>query len=221
MKYLGKEVVVLEILFEDNHLLVVNKEKGMLSQIDPQGRESVESLARVYLKEKYNKPGDAFVHAVHRLDKDVGGILLLAKTSKALKRLQEVFRLGKNKKIYHALLEGNLTEDQGVLEDYLFHGAFKARCVDAKHPKCKYAKLKYRVLKKYTDQTLVEIELLTGRYHQIRIQWSSRGYPIIGDGQYGSTISLKNGIALEHVALTLPHPISKDIKTFILNTIDI
>tara|TARA_A100001015_G_scaffold320973_2_gene449434 strand:- start:3132 stop:3770 length:639 start_codon:yes stop_codon:yes gene_type:complete len=209
---------VLEILFEDNHLLVVKKEKGMLSQIDPQGRESVESLARVYLKKKHNKPGDAFVHAVHRLDKDVGGVLLLAKTSKSLKRLQEVFRLGKNKKIYHALLEGIIKEDEGVLEDYLFHGAFKARCVDAKYPKSKYAKLKYRVLKKYIDQTLVEVELLTGRYHQIRIQWSSRGYPIIGDRQYGSTTSLKNGIALEHVALTLPHPISRELKTFRLNT---
>ena len=209
---------MLEILFEDNHLLVVKKEKGMLSQIDPQGRESVESLARVYLKKKHNKPGDAFVHAVHRLDKDVGGVLLLAKTSKSLKRLQEVFRLGKNKKIYHALLEGIIKEDEGVLEDYLFHGAFKARCVDAKYPKSKYAKLKYRVLKKYIDQTLVEVELLTGRYHQIRIQWSSRGYPIIGDRQYGSTTSLKNGIALEHVALTLPHPISRELKTFRLNT---
>lgn len=201
----------LDVLFEDNHLLVVNKPAGILTQPSGTDQDSIEAIAKDYLKKKYNKPGNVYLHAVHRLDKPASGIVLFAKTSKALSRLNEKIRSKDCEKIYTALIEGNLIPSEGVLEHYLLHDEHHTKVVSANTPGAKKAFLKYKTL----SNSLLEIELETGRYHQIRAQLAAQGCPIVGDTKYGSTQKLPHqAIALHHTRLMIPHPISGESVTF-------
>jgi 23S rRNA pseudouridine1911/1915/1917 synthase len=206
----------MEIIFFDNHQLVVNKPVAMLTQ--PSGTEaiSVEELAKAWIKETYNKPGNVFLHAVHRLDRPVSGIVLFARTSKALSRLNQTMREKRSCKIYCALVEGVFSkEPHGVLEHYLVHDEHQAEVVASHYPQAKLARLHYTVVAQYEKHAFVELVLETGRYHQIRAQLSAIGHPIIGDHRYGSvTPFVSEGIALHHSRLQIPHPITEVEQTF-------
>lgn len=204
-----------EIIFEDNHLFVVNKPAGLLTQPSGTEQSSLEGVCKQWIKEKYQKPGNVFLEAIHRLDKPVSGIVLFAKTSKALSRLQESMRKKDSKKVYIALIEGVLNDSEGNLEHILIHDDFKATVVSKNEKDGKVARLHYVVVERCGDKTRVEITLDTGRYHQIRAQFSAIGHPIVGDKKYGSTLPFeKDCIALHHTKLVIPHPITGELQTF-------
>jgi 23S rRNA pseudouridine1911/1915/1917 synthase len=204
-----------EVLFEDNHILVLNKASGMLTQPSGTDQSSLEAAAKQWLKEKYQKPGNVFLEAVHRLDKGVSGVVLFAKTSKALSRLNEAMRSKHSHKVYLAYVEGHLPQDQGTLEHYLVHDSYQSTISHEKHPQAKFARLHYRLIRKEDKFSVVEITLETGRYHQIRAQFAAFGFPIMGDVKYGSkTVWNGKGIALHHRQLTIPHPITGSLMTF-------
>lgn len=197
------------IVFEDNHLLVVDKPAGLLTQPTDASEESAEGWAKAWIKSKCGKPGNVFLHAVHRLDRPVSGIVVFARTSKALSRLNEAMRSKSCRKIYHALVEGAPPSPEGRLEHYLTHDHHRATVFDTPRPEAVKATLVYRVLERRGDYTLVEIELETGRYHQIRAQLAAVGCPIVNDVKYGSRTGDGSIISLQHVSLTIPHPITK------------
>lgn len=202
-------------LFEDNHLLVLNKPGGLLTQPDNTGQDSLEAQAKSWIKKKDQKKGNVYLHAVHRIDKPVSGVVLFAKTSKALSRLNASMREKETRKIYSAWVEGTLSSNEGVLEDFMVHDDFRAAIVPSGHPDGKKARLSYRVIEKREGKTLLEIQLETGRYHQIRLQFSSRGHPILGDKKYGSKQPYKpHCIALHHRLFEIPHPVTKERMGF-------
>ena len=202
-------------LFEDNHLLVLNKPAGLLTQPSGTEQDSLEQQAKAWLKVVYHKPGNVFLEAVHRLDKPASGIVVFGKTSKALTRLNSSMRAKQTRKIYWAWVEGSLSLDAGHLEHFLIHDDFHAKIVDAQHPKGKIARLTYHVLERKKERTLLEIELETGRYHQIRLQLAALGHPIWGDRKYGGQGKYEpEAIALHHRSLQLPHPISQTLLIF-------
>lgn len=202
-------------LFEDNHLLVLNKPAGLLTQPSGTEQDSLEQQAKVWIKAVYHKPGNVFLEAVHRLDKPVSGVVIFGKTSKALSRLNASMRAKQTRKIYWAWVEGVLSSDEGELEHFLLHDEFHAKVVHEDHPQGKLARLTYHVLQRKKDRTLVEIELTTGRYHQIRLQLAALGHPIWGDRKYGGKQQYEpEAIALHHHSLQVPHPISQSIMTF-------
>lgn len=201
-----------EIIYEDNHLLVVNKPAGLLTQPSGTTQENLEDYCKEWIKTTYNKPGKVFLEAVHRLDKPVSGIVIFAKTSKALSRLNLSMRNKELKKIYCALVEGTLQAEEGTLEDYLVHEEFKSEVVSINTPGAKLCRLHYKVLKHQGDVSLVEIQLETGRYHQIRAQLAAHGNPIVGDAKYKSHIPYaQNAIALHHSYIEFPHPTKEEI----------
>lgn len=202
-------------LYEDNHLLVLNKPSGLLTQPSGTEQDSLEQQAKSWLKEVYHKPGQVFLEAVHRLDKPVSGIVVFSKTSKALSRLNASIRNKHMRKTYWAWVENAPPDDQGILEHMLVHDDFHSRVVSTGHPEGKPARLTYRVLQRKENRTLLEIELETGRYHQIRLQLSAIGCPVWGDQKYGSQqVYEPHAIALHHKRLQLPHPISQELLTF-------
>jgi 23S rRNA pseudouridine1911/1915/1917 synthase len=188
------------IIYSDNHLLVVEKPAEIPTQPD------LTELAKDWVKKKYNKPGNIYLHPIHRLDRVVSGLVLFARTSKALSRLQEMMRERKIEKIYHALVDGDFPEEEGRLVHHLIHGSFRAEV----SKEGKEAILDYRVLKHEKDSTLLEIHLITGRYHQIRAQLSNIGYPILGDEKYGSKKKRPKGITLHHSEMRFEHPVTKE-----------
>lgn len=197
------------ILFSDNHLLAVNKPGGMLTQADGSGAENLEDLCRDWVKKEKNKSGSVFLHAVHRLDRPASGVVLLARTSKALERMNTFLREREVEKTYHAVLEGGPADDEGRLENFLLHDDFRASVVDA--GRGKLAVLDYKVLDRHGARVLVEVKLLTGRYHQIRAQFAYAGFPIAGDKKYGATVIWPGqGIALHHREFVFPHPVGKE-----------
>ncbi len=205
----------MEIIFEDNHLLVVNKPAGLLTQPSGTLQDNLEFQCKNWIKEKFNKPGQVFLEAVHRLDKPVSGIVLFARTSKALSRLNESMREKSFVKKYCALVEGILDPREGALEHYLLHDDFQATVVSARTPEAKLSKLHYQTLKNNNLFSLVEITLETGRYHQIRAQLSATNHPIVGDKKYGSQVKFPpNTIALHHFYLEFLHPITKETLVF-------
>ena len=202
-----------DILFEDNHLLVVNKHAGDLVQPDPSGSSAMEDEIKTYIKVRDQKPGAVFLGVVHRIDRPVSGAVIFAKTSKALTRLNEMIREGKIHKIYWALTEAAPDPQQGELVHYIWRDskANRSRAYDAPKGDAKLAKLRYRIAGAGKRYTLVEVELLTGRHHQIRAQLSKIGCPIKGDLKYGAKRSNPDGgISLHSRRVEFEHPVRKE-----------
>lgn len=204
----------LSIIFEDNHILAINKPSGIPTQDTPTNEVSLEALAKLYIKQKYQKPGAVYLHAIHRLDKPASGIVIFAKTSKALERLNEEIRSKRTVKQYLALVEGQLLQPKATLENFMFHGEHRA-IITSDKTQGQHAKLTYEHLSHTPTQSLLRIHLETGRYHQIRAQLAHIGHPILGDTKYGSHSPFpKNTIALHHQLFSITHPISKQLQTF-------
>ncbi|MDO5309430.1 MAG: RluA family pseudouridine synthase [Planctomycetia bacterium] len=215
------DIFPFRVIYEDNHLLTLDKPIGLATQGAPVGVESLFTLAQKYIKEKYNKPGAVYLGVVTRLDLPVSGVVVFARTSKAANRLNEQFKTHAVRKVYHALLHGVLSEDQGELINVICEDPNNHRlwvsAPNARVPvkfKPKEARLKYRVLQRFTANTLVEIELKTGRKHQIRLQFSHLGNPIVGDAKYGAKYYEGLGICLHAAELTLVHPTTKETVVF-------
>jgi len=206
----------MNILLEDNHILALHKPAGISTQPSSRNASSLETQARLFLKEKHNKPGNVFLHPIHRLDKSASGVVLFAKNAKPLTRLQESMRKNQLIKIYYAMVEGIVQIEEHILENYLFHDHHISRVVDSNHLQAKKASLRFRVLHTYSSHTLLEIVLDTGRYHQIRVQLSNYGHPIVGDIKYNGkncSFAHPSEIALHHRELIFPHPTIKDTVT--------
>ncbi len=202
----------MEVLYEDNHLLIVNKASGELVQVDKSGDASLEDLLKAWLKEKYQKTGNVFLGVTHRLDRPVSGAVLFAKTSKALPRLNEMFRNGDIHKTYWALVKSPPKQEEGVLIDWLVRNERqnKSYAYDSEVPNSKRAELHYKVVGKSDRFFLLEIDLKTGRHHQIRCQLAKMGCPIRGDLKYGFPRSNADaGISLHSRKIEFVHPVSK------------
>ena len=202
-----------EILFEDNHIVVINKRSGDITQGDKTGDLPVGEEVKSYLKEKYNKPGNVFLGVVHRLDRPVSGILMFARTSKSLERLSKMFREKDIQKTYWAIVEKAPQNSEGILIDYLAKKADqnKSYVVQENHAGAKRASLSYRVLGASDKYTLLEVDLHSGRHHQIRVQLSHLGCIIKGDLKYGAKRSNPDGsIALHARKISFTHPVSKE-----------
>lgn len=201
----------LSVLFEDNHLLGVVKPVGLLVQGDRTGDVTLLALAKAYLKRKYAKPGNVFLGLVHRLDRPVSGVVLLARTSKAASRLAEQFRTGAVTKIYWAVVNGCPEREKDELTAYLSprpddQGRTLARTLP--FPGAREARLAYRILDRVADRTLLELRPQTGRRHQLRAQLGLLGIPILGDVKYGAFRRLADrSIALLARELTVAHPV--------------
>lgn len=199
----------LDILYEDNHLLAVAKPAGLPTMgVAPQ-RPSLLALAKEYLKERYRKPGNVYLGVVSRLDAPVTGVVLFARTSKAARRLSEQFRTGQVLKLYWAAVEGQVRSEQGLYVDWLVHDQ-RHRRVHITHngrPGAREARLTFRRLRAAFGLSVLEIQLDTGRKHQIRVQLAHRGYPVVGDRKYGSRRDFPCGIALHARRLVVLHPV--------------
>ena len=202
-----------DILYEDNHLLVVNKHCGDLVQPDPSGGSALEDQIKAFIKRRDAKPGEVFLGVVHRIDRPVSGAVLFAKTSKALVRLNEMIREGRIRKTYWALTERTPDPESGELLHYILRDGRtnRSRAFDAPKGDAKQARLRYATLGAGTRYTLVEVELLTGRHHQIRAQLSKIGCPIKGDLKYGARRSNPDGgISLHSRAIEFTHPVRRE-----------
>ena len=196
------------VLFEDNHLLAVDKPAGLPAAHAEADSPTADRWAKDYLRTKYQKPGNVFVGVVHRLDRVTSGVLLFARTSKAAARLGEQFRDGTAGKVYLAVTTGRHWDDTGVLADWLLHDdpLRRVRTVPPHTPGSKPAETRYIVLARDAGRTLLELRPTTGRKHQLRVQLASRGGPILGDGKYGSPVPLGDAVALHARSLTVRHP---------------
>jgi len=206
-----------QILFEDNHLLVVVKPQGIAVQKnDVASNDDFQSILKDYLKKKYNKPGNVFLGIVHRLDQPVGGVMVFAKTSKAASRLSEQIRQNVWKKCYLAVVDGIPGQKKAVLEDYLFKNEATNEVFVSKkeNPKAKFARLSYETLNSKDGRSLLKITLETGRAHQIRVQLSSRGLPIVNDHKYNRNAKTGSNIALWAYSLEIEHPVTKEKLVF-------
>jgi len=201
----------LNILFEDNHIIVVEKKPNILCQGDYTKDLDLLTMLKKYIKEKYNKPGNVYLGLVHRLDRPVGGIMVFAKTSKAASRLSESIKNHEMKKEYLLVCEGNL-ESEGIFEDYIEKKDNFSVISDEINGK--YSKLEYKVVEKKNTLNLVKVNLITGRHHQIRVQFASRGCPLYGDQLYGC--QNKKQIALYAYHLSFKHPVKNEIMDFTL-----
>ncbi len=205
----------INIIYEDNHLLVVEKPINIPVQADASKDIDMITILKKYRKEKENKSGQAFIGLIHRLDRPVGGVMVFAKTSKAASRLSDQIRKNTFQKIYLAVIKGSISS-AGELEDYLIKDKHKNISYITNSKNGKFSKLKYEVLDTKNNMSLVKIHLLTGRSHQIRLQFASRKHPLIGDSKYGSNPNNIN-IALFASSLSFNHPITKERLTFTLN----
>ena len=207
----------LKVIYEDNHIIVVEKQPNIPSQAAKTGDIDMLTLVKEYIKEKYNKPGNVYIGLVHRLDRPVGGVMVFARTSKAASRLSNQVREKVFKKKYLAVVDGKIDNEKGTLEDYLYKDEKNniSKVVNKDKKNAKLAKLDYEVLKynEVKDLSLVEINLHTGRHHQIRVQLSNFGHSIFGDQKYGTRGKGKQ-IALWAYELTIEHPITKEKMTF-------
>ena len=207
----------LKVIYEDNHIIVVEKPVNIPSQGDKTGDIDMLELIKKYLKEKYNKPGNVYLGLVHRLDRPVGGVMVFAKTSKAAARLSEEVREKQLKKKYLAIVNGKFEKEKGILEDYLLKNEKNnmSKVVKEGTKNAKFASLDYEVMKydKELNLSVLKINLHTGRHHQIRVQLSSRDHSIYGDQKYGGRGHGKQ-ICLWAYELTIIHPISKEEMTF-------
>ncbi len=201
------------VLYEDNHIIAVNKSSSEIVQGDKTGDQPLSETIKLYLKEKYNKPGDVFLGVVHRLDRPVSGVVLFAKTSKALTRLNEMFRTQEIKKTYWAIVKEKPEQPEGRLEHYLTRNEKqnKSMAYDKPRSDAKKAALSYRMIAQSDTYYLLEVQLETGRHHQIRCQLAKMGCPIKGDLKYGFPRSNPNGgISLHARSVAFIHPVSKE-----------
>ena len=207
----------LNVLFEDNHIIVVEKPVNIPSQGDKTGDVDMLTIVKQYIKEKYNKPGEVYLGLVHRLDRPVGGVMVFAKTSKAASRLSEQVRIKEFKKKYLVIVDRKMESNCGTLEDYLLKNERLniSKVVPEGTKNSKLAKLDYEVLKydEEIDLSVLKIDLHTGRHHQIRVQLANQGHSIYGDQKYGTRGRGKQ-ICLWAYELTIKHPISKEEMTF-------
>ncbi len=207
----------LNVLYEDNHIIVVVKPVNIPSQADKTGDEDMLTIIKKYLKEKYNKPGDVYLGLVHRLDRPTGGVMVFAKTSKSASRLSEQVRDKKMHKKYLCIVDGKLENERGTFKDYLLKNekTNTSKVVDEKTKNAKEAVLDYEVIK-YNEEinlSVVKVDLHTGRHHQIRVQFASRGHSLSGDQKYGTRGRGKQ-LALWAYYLSFIHPTKKEEMTF-------
>jgi 23S rRNA pseudouridine1911/1915/1917 synthase len=202
------------ILYEDNHIIIVHKLAGEIVQADKTGDEPLSEKIRTFLKEKYNKPGNVFVGIVHRIDRPVSGVVIYAKTSKGLFRMNEVFKLRKIRKFYHALVEQKPEIEEQTLEQFIRKNEKLNRSFVSNEPKDGYlsASLHYKYIQPTKNYHLLEVELFTGRHHQIRAQLASMGTCIKGDLKYGAKRSNPDAsISLQAQKVIFEHPVSKKL----------
>ena len=203
----------MRVIYEDNHLIAVSKTCHEIVQGDKTGDEPLSEQVKLYLKEKYGKPGNVFCGVTHRLDRPVSGLVFLAKTSKALSRMNEMFRTGEIHKVYWAIVKTRPPEEEGELIHYIARNERlnKSTAHDKEVPNSKKAILRYRIISHSDNYYLLEINLLTGRHHQIRCQLAKIGCPIKGDLKYGFPRSNPDGgISLHSRKASFIHPISKE-----------
>lgn len=202
------------VLYEDNHIIIVNKTASEIVQGDKTGDTPLSEIVKQYLKEKYQKPGNVFIGVTHRLDRPVSGFVVFAKTSKALGRLNEMFRVGEVKKTYWAIVKNMPLEPEGELVHYLVRNEKqnKSYAYDSEKPGSKKAILHYRLIGRSDNYCLLEVDLKTGRHHQIRCQLAKMGCPIRGDLKYGFPRSNPDGsICLHARRVRFVHPVSKEL----------
>ena len=214
----------MKIVYEDNHIIIVNKASGEIVQGDKTGDIPLSETLKSYLKEKYNKPGNVFCGVVHRIDRPVSGLVIFAKTSKSLERLNKMLREGSIHKIYHAIVEGHPQKNEDTLRNFVkSNGRInKTFIAEGKDPDAKEAVLQYKVIEKFDRYSLLEINLLTGRKHQIRAQLSAIGHPIKGDLKYGAKRSNPDGsISLQAHKIEFIHPVSKQPVSVELDSLTI
>lgn len=203
----------MKVVYEDNHIIIVNKHSGEIVQGDKTGDKPLSDTVKEYIKQKYNKPGNVFLGVVHRLDRPVSGLVVFAKTSKALSRLNDMFRTGDVHKTYWAIVKRRDIATEGTLTDWLTRNERqnKSYAHEREVPGAKKAVLKYKVRAVADNYMLIEVTLLTGRHHQIRCQLSHMGCPIKGDLKYGAPRSNPDGsISLLSRRVEFVHPVSKE-----------
>lgn len=207
----------IKVIYEDNHIIVVEKPVNIPSQGDKTGDVDMLTIIKDYLKEKYNKPGEAYLGLVHRLDRPTGGIMVFAKTSKAASRLSEQIRNKEFRKTYLCIVDGKMEKEQDSFEDYLVKNekTNMSRVTEKSNKNAKLALLDYKVLKYNPEINLSVLEVLlhTGRHHQIRVQFASRNHSLCGDQKYGTRGRGKQ-LALWAYKLEFNHPTTKEILTF-------
>lgn len=203
----------MNVVYEDNHIIIVNKQSGEIVQGDKTGDTPLSDIVKQYIKDKYNKPGNVFLGVVHRLDRPVSGLVVFAKTSKALSRLNEMFRTGDVHKTYWAIVKKNDIAPEATLTDWLTRNERqnKSYAHNREVPGAKKAVLSYKVRSMSDNYMLLEVRLMTGRHHQIRCQLAHMGCPIKGDLKYGSPRSNPDGsISLMSRRVEFVHPVSKE-----------
>ncbi|MEG1311372.1 MAG: RluA family pseudouridine synthase [Romboutsia sp.] len=209
---------MIKVIYEDNHLLVVEKPVNILSQGDDTNDQDMVNLLKQHIKEKYNKPGNVYIGLIHRLDRPVGGAMVFAKTSKAASRLSEQVRNKTFKKTYRAVIHGTMDKMEDNLNDYLYKNkkTNMVTVVNKNHKEAKNAELSYETLGKKNGLSLVEVDLKTGRSHQIRVQFASRKHPLFGDQRYGQDINkVGQQISLWSYKIEIEHPTTKEKMEFV------
>lgn len=208
------EALAIQILHEDNHILAVLKPAGLLTQGDKTGDATALDAAKEYIRSTSHRPGNVFLGLVHRIDRPVSGVLVFARTSKAASRLARSFHDRKVEKTYLAIVIGSMEEKEGELEGFVERTHLRSRLAAAPSGRAKEAILSYRVLAEIDGLSLVEASPRTGRHHQIRLQLSAAGYPIVGDLKYRAPRPLPDhSIALHAARLSFPHPVRDEILT--------
>src|ERR1700753_4257701 len=213
IKYINHEITDEDILYEDNHLIAVNKRAGDIVQVDDTGDESLDDKVKKYIAKKYNKPNGAFLGVVHRLDRPVSGVILFAKTSKALERINLMFKNREMHKTYYAVVRNKPQPPEGNLVHWLLKNPQKnvTKAHDKEVQGSQRSELNYKLVGELDGYYLIEVNPITGRPHQIRVQLSTLGTPIVGVNKYGSPRgSLKNSISLHARRLRFIHPIKKE-----------
>jgi len=208
----------LQVLYEDNHLLIINKPAGVLVQGDITGDIPLVEMAKAYIGKKYGKPGDVFLGVVHRLDRPVSGVVVFARTSKALERMNALFRNKETQKTYWAIVTTRPTQPEGTLVHWLVKDEKKNKTTAYSYETTNglRSELNYKVIDNKKGLYLVEVNPITGRSHQIRVQLASMGCPIAGDVKYGSDVSSPDGsIALHARKLSFIHPVKKEPLTIL------
>jgi 23S rRNA pseudouridine1911/1915/1917 synthase len=210
IKYVNQEITDKDIIYEDNHLIAVNKRAGDIVQVDDTGDEPLDEKVKKYIAKKYNKPNGAFLGVVHRLDRPVSGVIMFAKTSKGLDRMNNLFKRREIQKTYYAVVRKRPEPTEGKLVHWLLKNPQKnvTKAYDQEVPGSQRSELSYKLVGELEGYFLLEVNPITGRPHQIRVQLSTLGCPIVGDNKYGYPRgSLKNSISLHARRLKFIHPI--------------